>query len=111
MDEIYDQLKGIRCPSTIRQQGMDCTSCPDAIARVLKKVAGYVREEQAKGEAGRTPAPSGRTHIDYAPVPAEKDSQIPASSAAIHSCPECGGPVEHEGGCVICRSCGFSKCG
>ena len=27
------------------------------------------------------------------------------------NCPECGGPVEHEGGCVICRNCGFSKCG
>jgi ribonucleoside-diphosphate reductase alpha chain len=26
-------------------------------------------------------------------------------------CPECGKPVEHEGGCVICRHCGYSKCG
>ncbi len=111
VDEIYDQLKGIRCPSTIRQQGMDCTSCPDAIARVLKKVAGYVREEQANGEAGRIPVPSGRTHIDYSSPKPEKGGEIPAASAAIHSCPECGGPVEHEGGCVICRSCGFSKCG
>ena len=25
-------------------------------------------------------------------------------------CPECGKMVEHEGGCVICRHCGFSKC-
>ena len=37
-EEVYDQLKGIRCPSTIRQQGMSCTSCPDAIAKVLAKV-------------------------------------------------------------------------
>ncbi|MEG2037796.1 MAG: hypothetical protein RRZ93_07385, partial [Ruthenibacterium sp.] len=36
---------------------------------------------------------------------------VPGSAAEIHSCPECGGPVEHEGGCVICRNCGFSKCG
>jgi len=27
------------------------------------------------------------------------------------SCPECGKQVEHEGGCVICRYCGYSKCG
>ena len=26
-------------------------------------------------------------------------------------CPECGARIEHEGGCVICRNCGFSKCG
>ena len=36
---------------------------------------------------------------------------IATNSAEIHSCPECGSVVEHEGGCVICRNCGFSKCG
>ena len=35
---IIDQLKGIRCPSTIRQPGMKVTSCPDAIARTIEKV-------------------------------------------------------------------------
>jgi ribonucleoside-diphosphate reductase alpha chain len=25
-------------------------------------------------------------------------------------CPECGTAVEHEGGCMVCRGCGFSKC-
>lgn len=35
---IIDQLKGIRCPSTIRQSGMKCTSCPDAIAKAIERV-------------------------------------------------------------------------
>jgi len=26
------------------------------------------------------------------------------------ACPECGGVVEHEGGCAVCRVCGFSEC-
>ena len=26
------------------------------------------------------------------------------------ACPECGGAVEHEGGCAVCRNCGFTKC-
>ena len=25
-------------------------------------------------------------------------------------CPECGEPISFEGGCNICRSCGWSKC-
>ena len=27
------------------------------------------------------------------------------------ACPECGGRIEHEGGCSICRSCWYSECG
>lgn len=26
-------------------------------------------------------------------------------------CPECGEPITHEGGCDICKSCGYSHCG
>jgi len=34
----------------------------------------------------------------------------PAPSATMATCPDCGSAVEHEGGCLVCRSCGFSKC-
>ena len=26
------------------------------------------------------------------------------------ACPDCGSAVEHESGCIVCRSCGFSRC-
>ena len=26
------------------------------------------------------------------------------------TCPECGNNLEHEGGCVVCKNCGWSKC-
>lgn len=29
---------------------------------------------------------------------------------SVEKCPECGEPLTHEGGCVICKSCGWSKC-
>ena len=116
MSEVYDQLKGIRCPSTIRQKNMSCTSCPDAIARVLLKVSKYIDsgadyttpDAQAKTIAPQ-PAPSPQSgELPFVPVDV---SDVPANAAEVHVCPECGGKVEHEGGCVICRACGFSKCG
>ncbi len=109
IEEVYDQLKGIRCPSTIRQQGMSCTSCPDAIAKALMKVSKFIDTEKGKGKDIDVPE-------EFAPL--KKDAEnapttiyVPSSVNAIHHCPECNGAVEHEGGCVVCRNCGFSKCG
>lgn len=109
IEEVYDQMKGIRCPSTIRQQGMSCTSCPDAIAKALMKVSKFIDTEKGNGKAIDVPE-------EFAPLKKEADHSpttiyVPSSVTAIHHCPECNGAVEHEGGCVICRNCGFSKCG
>jgi ribonucleoside-diphosphate reductase alpha chain len=110
---IVNQLRGIRCPSTIRQPKLKCTSCPDAIARVIEKVY----NEQVK--LGRWAPPASKIVVKP-----EKDGRPPARKGAdplipplgevpgnMHFCPECGAPLEHEGGCVICRQCGYSKCG
>lgn len=96
MDEILEQLRGIRCPSTIRHAGLKCTSCPDAIARVIKKTADLIESQKTK----LPPSPVVPTGGEYEPA------------ATLHAkhCPECGAGMEHEGGCVICRSCGYSKC-
>ncbi len=100
VNTIVGQLRGIRCPSTIRQPGMKCTSCPDAIARVIQKV---VASKEFKA-AGIHVAPAE-------PAATAADKPVPAVAAHIRECPECGAKVEHEGGCVMCRNCGYSKCG
>ncbi|SMC57596.1 vitamin B12-dependent ribonucleotide reductase [Papillibacter cinnamivorans] len=99
--EILDQLRGIRCPSTIRQSGMSCTSCPDGISKVIKKVYDMLEKEQLQKE--HLPKPEER------PRGTKKAPARPADKNAKY-CSECGAELEHEGGCVICRSCGYSKC-
>ena len=90
--EIIQQLKGIRCPSTIRQPGLGVTSCPDAIAKVLEKVLKAQEHGDAISPIAKiSPIPTGRGQHDK-------------------FCPECGSKLEHEGGCVVCRNCGNSKC-
>jgi len=97
-ESIIEQLKGIRCPSTIRQRDMKVLSCPDAIGRVIEKLMNHqngngnnhVLSDTMKYPVGKTEAKGGKDE---------------------NTCPECGARVEHESGCVMCRSCGFSKCG
>lgn len=93
---LVEQLKGIRCTSTIRKDGIKVMSCPDAIGRVIEKV---MKLSNGNGNAnGNTIS----TALDE-----EENRKIPTGPA----CPECGQSVEHDGGCIVCRNCGFSKCG
>ena len=102
--EILNQLRGIRCPSTIRQAGMHCTSCPDAIARVVQKTYDMLQTHQAPLAGTVQPTTS------VAAEKAEPGPVSPAMAKHMKYCPECGSLLEHEGGCVACRSCGYSKC-
>lgn len=118
--EVYDQLKGIRCPSTIRQGGMSCTSCPDGIAKVVMKVHKYIEARKDDPELRLEPEPLTRqTRKSGNPGnpgnPDDPSGTLKSGGVALvdakGKCPDCGFAVEHEGGCVVCRSCGYSKCG
>ena len=136
---IVEQLKGIRCPSTIRQKDLKVLSCPDAIGRLIEKVLklqngngngngnGHSHFEDQEPEIKsvsleNAPRPTAKcdsectdcTVKDFCGNPEKEAREYntdEASAAEIVKCPECGKNVEHEGGCVICRHCGFSKCG
>ena len=109
VNAIIEQLKGIRCHSTLRQRALNnnikVLSCPDAIGKVLEKVAKIKAEEDAKksvDEYSRPIAKEELAEVGCCETPTKPDAQ---------PCPECGANMEHEGGCVICRGCGYSKCG
>lgn len=102
-ETLIEQLRGIRCHSTLRQKGLKVLSCPDAIGQVLEKVMRMRREQGLDG--CHLP---GSVGIDDKRVSQERTQDNAVDPDAL--CPECGNPMEHEGGCVICRKCGYSRC-
>ena len=84
-DEIIDQLKGITCGACTKAMSngikLDGISCPDILARTLIEFC----------------KPTDEKKLDEKPTNRE-------------CCPECGEPIIHDGGCVQCTNCGWSKC-
>jgi ribonucleoside-diphosphate reductase alpha chain len=104
---VVKQLKGMRCPSPslLPQKGGKVLSCSDALAKVLERYLNvYNNKRTAKIEAKE----EERELFD------ENDESNNSSSSHTKTiagmCPECGSILEHEGGCEICHSCGYSKC-
>ncbi|MHB1458202.1 MAG: vitamin B12-dependent ribonucleotide reductase [Armatimonadota bacterium] len=88
-EAIIKQLRGNVCPSPCWDQGGKVLSCPDAIGIALEH---YVQFAQT-GEVETVSKWSSTL-----------DNMVGA-------CPDCGSVVEHESGCLVCRFCGYSKCG
>ena len=84
-DEIIDQLKGITCGACTKAMSngikLDGISCPDILARTLTEFCKPADEKK--------------------PIEKPTDQEY---------CPECGEPIVHDGGCVQCMNCGWSKC-
>jgi ribonucleoside-diphosphate reductase alpha chain len=86
---IVKHMRGIRCPSPTWAEGGKVLSCADAVGIALE----HFVEWQTTGES---------------PTAVVKNTdRLDNLSGA---CPECGGTLEHESGCAVCRTCGFSKC-
>ena len=99
--EIISQLKGISGPSPVWEGGELILSTPDAIGRALER---YVQRRQAGGGVAQIPE---RTQ-DKGQAPPGQVSDSEAKT--LVTCPECGSSVAHEGSCLTCKHCGWSKC-
>jgi ribonucleoside-diphosphate reductase alpha chain len=84
VEEIIDQIKGIRGEHAVFQEGGLVHSIPDAIAKVLEKR--YMI--------------NGNGNIKKHSVNKLKSDL----------CPECGKTLAFEEGCMKCHACGFTKC-
>jgi ribonucleoside-diphosphate reductase alpha chain len=97
-EQIIKQIKGVRCPNQAWEKGGRIYSCADAIAKALERHSGidHVKNGDTILEAAKNIAETNGKGRDI---------------VMVGVCPDCGGPLEFESGCSVCRSCGFSRCG
>ena len=81
-EQVTKQLLDISCHSHSGFGANKILSCADAVAKAIRNHM------------------SSSDHTEIA-------EKRPLFKGA---CRECGGTVEHEGGCSVCHSCGFSEC-
>ncbi|MFA5015544.1 MAG: vitamin B12-dependent ribonucleotide reductase [Actinomycetota bacterium] len=85
IESVKKQVIGIRCITCIADNDTHVLSCPDAMGKAIE----FYMNGSNKFDLSKTSGPR-----------------------SIMICPEdgCGGIMEPEGGCYICRNCGYSKC-
>ena len=96
---IIEQLRNIRCPSPSWEKGVRIFSCADAISRVVEKRLLNINTAHKTNE-------SAAKLINAEEQLLEKN----IAYNIIGVCPDCGGALRHEEGCVKCQSCGYTKC-
>ncbi len=109
---IIEQLRGIRCPSPSWEKGTRIFSCADAIARVVERrlVNDKVTTKASLAQADAT-AVAEELLNQVSKSEEQLENYITGKKGNIVGvCPDCGGAVRHEEGCVKCSACGYTKC-
>jgi ribonucleoside-diphosphate reductase alpha chain len=96
---ITDELKGIRCPMPSWERGSVTLSCADAIAKSVER---YVSLNGGNGDI------QSAAHTGSATRALTEGDVV--SAGYNPECPDCGTMLELSEGCVVCRSCGYSRC-
>jgi len=101
---IIEQLRNIRCPSPSWEKGQRIFSCADAIARVIeRRLVNPQAAAMVSSEAMVIPMKHSHDELLQA-------SDLNEQVNIVGVCPDCGGALRHEEGCVKCHACGYSKC-
>ena len=98
-DSIINQLKGISGPNPTWEDGQLILSTPDAIGRALENFIhgndSSSKEDKAKFEIADN----------------QKETNHTEENKHGMECVECNSyGVINEGGCLVCKDCGWSKC-
>ncbi|MEY8366549.1 adenosylcobalamin-dependent ribonucleoside-diphosphate reductase [Anaerovoracaceae bacterium 41-7] len=117
IEAIVDQARSIRpCTAYINRtktkgDTSPGTSCPSAIGIALQELYFKIHDgmyiettEEHLPQLESSNCPICEDELD------EIFKKEPEAATFVAVCPECGQTITHEGGCNICKNCGWSKC-
>jgi ribonucleoside-diphosphate reductase alpha chain len=102
IEDIIDQANSIRpCNAYVsrtksKHDTSKGTSCPSAVGNALKDLYSKISDRCFDCDI-----------IEETTTP-KKNNRIAINNKSI--CPECGSHLQQEGGCNICKNCGWTKC-
>lgn len=112
VEELIDQLKGIRGPNPTWHNGEMIFSVPDAIANILIKHTNKNQQSLNFSVGEPVAITTGEKLTQKAQEVVDKHVQEVAFTykGSITLCPECENILQLQEGCLTC-TCGYSKCG
>jgi ribonucleoside-diphosphate reductase alpha chain len=101
VEEVVDELKGIRGPMPMFTDKGTILSLPDALGKILEQhvtTAVNIEEIIARPEKQ-----------EVLPFAKTEEKSI-ADFGFMPGCPDCGSPLMMSEGCINCTGCGFNRC-
>ena len=109
LDEVIDQMEGIRSPRMSYDHQEAIYSVPDAVAKALKRHQTGFQTKVPKIDSFNSNGVETDQEFD-------KEARVVGDTARLvkkglsPECPECGHMLVFEEGCSKCLGCGFSEC-
>jgi len=107
VEEIIDNLRGIRGPMPVMTENGTVLSLPDAIGRVLEEHIQNLNDSDRR-QLAEVPVAESRPAEEE--TEAGKNYKSIADLGLMPGCPDCGSPLKMAEGCISCPNCGYSRC-
>jgi ribonucleoside-diphosphate reductase alpha chain len=101
IEKAFEGVGGCTSFTAARGKGRELSKGNNCGNAVLFEIQKFLKEIEKDGAPRLQPTTTNTMSTLEMYVKPE-----PAGS----TCPECGEPIDHEGGCTICRACGYSHC-
>ena len=113
VEQVIEQLKGIRGPMPVLTENGTVLSLPDAIGQLIEshvKAQAEIKTTEPKKEKMENSFAKAISVSSNEDIMAGIAKKAIADFGMMPGCPDCGNALTFGEGCLSCKSCGYSRC-